>query len=254
MHIPTGLRRSLRPRAIVVAVSVVALLGCSADPDDPTTEDPGTEDTGSEDPDATGDADDGDDPSDPGTEPDDGDGDQAGDGDDDTPTDEDPDSVPPIAEDGDTEPKSAEGETGGLDEEDRLRPQAVTEVRVATHDGFDRVVFELVSDGGTPGWFLEYGEPRAQGSGELVQIAGDAALTVMIRPVLLPPDLPDDVETWTGPPIDGPAGGVVQEVVGGPIFEGDHQFFIGIDVERPFAVTRLSDPARIVIDIFHTGG
>ncbi len=249
MRIPTGLRRSLRSGLAIVALTTVALLGCSAEPeepstDEPATDEPGTEDPRSEDPDPPGDPDDGDDPSDPGSDPN---------GDPDT-GDEDPDSVPPIAEDGDTEPKSAEGETGGTDDRGQLRPQAVTEVRVATHDGFDRVVFELVSDGGSPGWFIEYGDPRAQGSGELVEIAGGAALTVMIRPVLLPPDLPDDVETWNGPPIDGPAGGVVQEVVGGPIFEGDHQFFIGVDEERPFAVTRLSDPARVVIDIFHTDG
>ncbi|MEX2548983.1 MAG: hypothetical protein WD638_02045 [Nitriliruptoraceae bacterium] len=175
-------------------------------------------------------------------------------GTDDTAAGEDPESVPPIAEDGDTEPKSAEGETAGVDEDDELRGQAVTDVRVATHDGFDRVVFELVSDGGTPGWFIEYGEPRAQGSGDLVEVAGGAVLTVMIRPVLLPPDLPDGIETWDASPLAGAEGGVVQEIVGGPIFEGDHQFFIGVDEERPFAVTRLSDPGRVVVDIFHASG
>jgi len=224
----------------VVALFAITLLGCSADPDEHDPEDPDTEDP--DQPDGT------DDPADP------DDGDQAGDGDEDTLADEDPESVPPIGDDGDTEPKSAEGETAGLDADGELRAQAVTDVRLATHDGFDRVVFELVSDGGTPGWFIEYGDPRAQGSGDVVEVTGDATLTVMIRPVLLPPDLPDDVETWEGPPIDGPDSGVVQEVVGGPIFEGDHQFFIGVDEERPFAVTRLSDPARVVIDIFHTGG
>ncbi len=242
MRMPTGLGRWVRPALGIFALLAIALLGCSADPEEPATDEPESEDPSSEDPDGSGDPDDG------------GDGDDLGDGDDDASTDADPDAVPPIAEDGDTEPKSAEGETGGIDDDDQLRAQAVTDVRVATHDGFDRVVFELISDGGTPGWFIEYGEPRAQGSGELVGLSGAAALTVMIRPVLLPPDLPADVETWTGPPIDGPAGGVVEEVVGGPIFEGDHQFFIGVDAERPFAVARLSDPARVVIDIFHTAG
>ncbi len=249
MRIHSRPKAWLRPVLGAVALTAVSLLGCSADPDAPATGEPGTED-----PDGSSDPDGADDPSDPGTDPGDGDGDDVSDEDEDAATDEDPDSVPAIAEDGDTAPKSAEGEPAGVDENDQLRAQAVTDVRVATHDGFDRVVFELISDGGTPGWFIEYGEPRAQGSGELVEIAGDAALTVTIRPVLLPPDLPADVETWTGPPIDGPAGGVVQEVVGGPIFEGDHQFFIGVDAERPFAVARLSDPARVVIDIFHTGG
>jgi len=129
---------------------------------------------------------------------------------------DDADDLEPVADRGDTEPSEAEGESPGTDQDGDLLPQAVTDVRLASHDGFDRVVFELESDGGTPGWFIGYDEPTAQGSGNEVEVAGDASLTVLIDPVTLPPDLPDDVQTWEGD-LDGPKGGIVQQIVGGPV-------------------------------------
>lgn len=150
-----------------------------------------------------------------------------------------------------TSPDEAPGRAAGLDDAGRLRGQAVTTVRLGVHDGFTRVVFELVSDGGVPGWQVAYREPRAQGSGDLVEVAGSAALVVTIRPVLLPPDLPDDVVRWDTPRLDAPAGGVLTEVVNGPVYEGAHQFFVGVDRERPVLVDRLADPPRVVIDVLH---
>ena len=163
---------------------------------------------------------------------------------------DDADDLEPVADGGDTEPSEAEGESPGTDQEGDLLPQAVTDVRVASHDGFDRVVLELESDGGTPGWFIEYDHPTAQGSGNPVEVDGDASLTVLIHPVTLPPDLPSNVQTWEGDSLDGPEGGLVQQVVGGSVYEGYHQFFVGLDQRRPFAVERLVDPPRIVIDLF----
>lgn len=39
--------------------------------------------------------------------------------------------------------------------------------------------------------------------------------------------------------------------IGGTVFEGHHEFFVGLDQERPFVVERLDDPPRVVVDIFH---
>ena len=142
-----------------------------------------------------------------------------------------------------TGPEEAAGESGTL---------AVTDVRVATHDGFDRIVFETAGDG-VPGWFVDYGEPTAQGSGEVVDVEGEVVLRVSIRMVTLPPDLPDDLEVWDGERLDGPAGGVVTEVVEDSIYEGYHNFFVGLDDERPFLVDRFEGPNRVVIDIPHDG-
>ena len=51
-------------------------------------------------------------------------------------------------------------------------------------------------------------------------------------------DLPADLE-------------VVQDVVLGAVYEGQYEAFIGLSGERPFTVTRLTDPTRVVIDIAH---
>ncbi|MFP4310991.1 MAG: hypothetical protein ACLFS9_03300 [Nitriliruptoraceae bacterium] len=244
-----GGRRQWRQRMTAgVVVAGLALFGCGTeDGDDPEAPPP------VEDGDGQDDAEDDQQGPDDGTngdgtaEPDDG-ADEGEAGDDAAAGDtEDPE---PIAEGGDTDPDEAEGESPGVDDDGGPLPQAVVDVRTASHDTFDRVVFELVSDGGTPGWFVEYDEPIAQGSGEEVEVEGGASLTVLINPVSLPPDLPDDVRTWEGDPIDGSEGGVVQQIVGGSVFEGYHQFFIGVDRERPFAVERLEDPPRVVIDLF----
>ena len=226
-------RRAIRAAATLAAVSLV-LLGCGGNgvDEDPAEDgDPAAEDdTGPPDHQDGEDAEDGEGDEQPG-EGDDGDG------------------PSPIADGADLEPKESPGDSPGLDAAGNLRPQAVTAVRVASHEGFDRVVFELESEGGTPGWFVAYEDPVAQGSGYPVEVAGGASLTVSIYPVSLPPDLPPDVTTWAGDPIDGPADGLVRQVVGGTVYEGHHQFFVGTDRQRPFVVARLDDPARIVLDI-----
>jgi len=242
---------------IAAAVGLVALaaLGCGPDGDQDT---PGASEdnpvAGEQPAPEEGAGGDGSPPDDDIDAPEDGEAPEGDDAPADDEGDEDADDVEPVAESGDTAPSEAEGESPGTDQDGHPLPQAVTDVRVASHDGFDRVVFELESDGGTPGWFLEYDDPTAQGSGNPVEVDGDAWLTVLVQPVTLPPDLPPGIQTWEGDPIDGPDGGLVQEVVGGSVYEGYHQFFVGLDERRPFAVERLEDPPRVVIDIFRQGG
>jgi hypothetical protein len=183
-----------------------------------------------------------------------------------TDPDADADGDPPAAEEPDDEAAAPdpeetgpqaqplEGEPGTelvQDDGDWGETLAVTDVRVGSHTGFDRVVFELEGDG-QAGWFVEYGEPRAHGSGDEVEVAGDAVLNVALSNLTLPPELPDDIDHWFQQSLDGPAGGIVVEVRDDTIFEGMHLFFVGIDGdERPFLVERFDDPQRVVIDLFH---
>lgn len=193
------------------------------DGDDGDSTDDGTPDDGDEDGGQNGDQDDADD----GGQTEDGEGDSG---------------LAPLDGDPTTEPREASGEPGTF---------AVTEVRLGQHDGFDRVVFELAGDG-RAGWLVEYvDEARAQGSGALVDVAGDAVLRVAIRNVPLPPDLPDTIEVWDEDRLRAPSGGVVTEVVNDTIFEGQHTFFIGTTDQQPFLIERLDDPQRVVIDLFH---
>lgn len=128
-------------------------------------------------------------------------------------------------------------------------PLGVTAVRVARQEGYDRVVFELDGQSpGQPGWRVEYvDEPTAQGSGDPVEVAGEAALSVTITGTGYPfdtgveeveddPTLPGDLE-------------VVQDVELGGVFEGQYEAFIGTASRAPFRVFRLDDPARVVVDV-----
>ncbi|HSK24192.1 MAG TPA: hypothetical protein VK906_13485 [Egicoccus sp.] len=152
-------------------------------------------------------------------------------------------AAPPLEGTPGTDPARAEPDGGGL--------LAVVDVRVAAHDGFDRVVFDIGGDDGTVGWDVRYVDvPTSQGSGEEAEVDGEAYLAVSISGVALPPDLPPDVEVFTDD-VDGPADGTVVEVVHDSIFEGYHLFFVGLDAEAPYVVERLDDPQRLVIDLHH---
>lgn len=118
------------------------------------------------------------------------------------------------------------------------------------HGDYDRVVLELTGPG-TPGWTAEYTDtPTEAGSGEPVDLAGTAYLTIDITGVV-PPTYPG-AEPYVGPEqIQPGSSGVVAEVVHGPLFEGHQQLFIGLTSAEPFRVFALGDPTRIVIDVYH---
>lgn len=143
---------------------------------------------------------------------------------------------------GDTEVDTQEP-TGG--------PLTVRAVRVARQDGFDRVVLELAGKAaGAPGWRVEYDDtPAEQGSGDAVEVDGEATLAVLVTGVGYPFDTGVD-EVGDDPALPGDLE-VVEDVVLGSTFEGQFEAFIGVSGERPFTVQRLANPARVVIDIAH---
>ncbi len=149
-----------------------------------------------------------------------------------------------------TPPPGQPGSTGLSTGEPEGGPLTVTEVRVARQDGYDRVVFELAGDaGGAPGWRVEYvDDPRQDGSGEPVEVDGEAVLVVLISGTGYPFDTGREEATAATVPGDTE---VVTDVELGAVFEGTYQAFVGLSAERPFRVTRLADPARIVVDVEH---
>jgi hypothetical protein len=128
-------------------------------------------------------------------------------------------------------------------------PLTVTAVRVARQNGYDRVVFELAGTAaGEAGWRVEYvDEPRAQGSGDPVEVDGDAALSVLITGTGYPMDTGQE-EVADDPALPGDLE-VVQDVVLGAVFEGQYEAFIGTSGQQPFRVFRLGDPERVVVDV-----
>ncbi|CCG03573.1 AMIN-like domain-containing (lipo)protein [Blastococcus saxobsidens] len=145
-----------------------------------------------------------------------------------------------------------QGGTADVDVDATGSPVTLTDVRLGAHDDFDRIVFELAGEG-TAGYEVGYTEdPRSQGSGEPVQVPGDATLGITLTNLLLPGDAPEAVTPWAGREQLEIAGtSTLQALVADALFEGRYSFFAGLDQRRPFAVTRLSDPQRIVIDVLN---
>ena len=142
----------------------------------------------------------------------------------------------------DTAEPSGEGETF----------LSVTDVRVAAHDGYDRVVFDLDGTGsGKPGWRVEYVDRASDdGSGDAVEVDGDAILRVSLSGTATPMD--SGVDEFSGDRIEPAGTESVEEIVYRYWFEGYTTAFIGVDdAERPFRVFLLEDPMRVVVDVRH---
>ncbi|SDR94294.1 hypothetical protein [Corynebacterium timonense] len=123
----------------------------------------------------------------------------------------------------------------------------INDIRLATHDGFDRVVFEYAGPG-LPGFIVGYTpEPRQQASGHLLEVVGNAYLEVMIQGTPMGLFSPDDELNQPGPM--NRAAGTVQGITHGAVFEADSQYVIGLDQERPFHAYTLENPPRVVVDI-----
>ena len=126
--------------------------------------------------------------------------------------------------------------------------RAVTGVRIATHEGFDRVVFDTVGEGRV-GWYTSFTTaPVMPEFGEPVEYEGDVALDIHLTGVYLPSEIGEDY-----PPIDtvSGTGGVVVEVVHSLTFHQQSQFVIGLPEELPYSIQILENPQRVVVDILH---
>jgi hypothetical protein len=124
----------------------------------------------------------------------------------------------------------------------------VRDIRTGRHDGFDRVVLE-VGGTGTPGWDVRYvDQASSQGSGEPVEVAGQAVLQVTITGAQIPDTT--GVGEFDGPnPLPGSGTRTVTEVVYDHTFEGTAVAFVGTTARTPFRVYALSDPTRVVVEV-----
>jgi len=121
-------------------------------------------------------------------------------------------------------------------------------VRVGRHSGYDRVVWEFPG-AGLPTYRVRYVDtPIADGSGDVVAVTGDAFLEVLITFVGIPEEGMARPADPTASALSGTVIAEANAIFGG--FEGYGQSFIGVrDRERPFKVSTLTGPTRLVVDI-----
>jgi hypothetical protein len=91
----------------------------------------------------------------------------------------------------------------------------------------------------------------SQGSGEPVDVAGDAVLQVTLTGAGYPYDT--GVEEYSGPPLTGAGTSAVTEVVFDATYEGTSVAFVGTGARNPFRVYALENPTRIVVEVRHAG-
>lgn len=122
-------------------------------------------------------------------------------------------------------------------------------VRIGSHDGFDRIVFELDSDG-LPQWHVSYIDPPIIqcGSGNAVPVEGTAWLQVRFNGA--------NAHTVAGEGTSGPmrrAPGLpsLRELVRTCDFEAEVTWVAGVAGEKAYRPRVLEAPARLVIDIAH---
>jgi len=122
------------------------------------------------------------------------------------------------------------------------------DIRTGAHPCFERVVIELQGQGDFPGWKVEYQtDPIVLGeSNEGADIRGDATLVARLGAWMGTPE----GDGYQGPNQlvpDNVAHVLELRLVGND--EGVMRWAIGLDQRRSFAVTELSAPPRLVIDI-----
>lgn len=127
----------------------------------------------------------------------------------------------------------------------------VADVRVASHDGFDRVVFEF--EDALPGYRVATTtRPVTEdGSGRTIEIEGDALLEVRFENAAMARIEGEKVvPVYEGPRRVTTEGELVQELVDAGDFEGIVTWVVGLD-DDPAAVrvSTLTAPFRLVIDV-----
>ena len=121
------------------------------------------------------------------------------------------------------------------------------DIRVGSHEAYDRVVFEFSGDG-LPGYRIQYTDKALQqASGHELAVSGNDILEVLIEgtPMDRLPSNPDLISA-------GPyqlATGNVAGITNGGTFENQSQFFIGLDRQRSCEAPVLERPTRRVIDV-----
>jgi hypothetical protein len=130
----------------------------------------------------------------------------------------------------------------------RLSTMVGADLRLGAHECVERIVLELAGNGELPGYRVGYeADPiRLSPSDLTTDVAGDA--TLVLRLGVWMPTMEGD--GYAGPTRFTPVEVAhLLEVVQLENFEGMTAWAVGVDRERPFTVTVLDDPVRLVVDV-----
>ena len=144
--------------------------------------------------------------------------------------------------------------TAGIVRRDRAATGVATQsaVRVARHDGFDRLVLEFEGDE-LPSYHVEYVDRpvRQCGSGDVVNVAGDGWLLIRLEPARAHDD---DGRATIEQRSARPALPVLIETKLICDFEAQVEWVLGMSSPNPYRVLELSQPVRLVVDVRHSRG
>lgn len=125
----------------------------------------------------------------------------------------------------------------------------IVDVRVGTHDEYDRVVFEFTD--GTPEVSLDRAEPpfAQDGSGFPIEVEGESFLRLTMRGGTK--QMEDGTSSYDGSRDFDPDHPMLVDVIEGGDFEAQSTWYIGLRDEACVRVTLLEDEPRLVIDVEH---
>jgi len=125
----------------------------------------------------------------------------------------------------------------------------ITDVRVGTHDGYDRVVFEF--EQGTPELTLDRATPpfTQDASGLPLDVDGSSLLRLTMRGGSKQTD--EGTSSYDGPTDLDPDLPVLVDLIEGGDFERQSTWYLGLTSEACVRILLLDDPARVVIDVEH---
>jgi hypothetical protein len=125
----------------------------------------------------------------------------------------------------------------------------IVDVRVGSHDGYDRVVFEFTD--GTPEIALERATPPfvQDGSGFPVEVEGESFLRLIMRGGTT--QMEDGSSSYEGSRDFDPGFPALVDLIEGGDFEAQSTWYLGLVAESCLRVSLLEGEPRLVIDIEH---
>lgn len=125
----------------------------------------------------------------------------------------------------------------------------IVDIRTATHDGYDRFVFEF--EQGTPELTLDRAEPpfTHDASGMPIDVEGEAFLGLVMRGGTKQTDA--GTSSYDGPTEFTVDFHTLRHAVEGGDFERQSTWYFGLTEAECVRLLVLEDPARVVIDVEH---